>query len=192
MKNRLTLGLLIAIGIVVLAAAAYYGMTMRTKTNYAPVLSGEASTGDWKTYRSREAAFEIKYPSSWFIKEEVSPEEVTVTWGPDNIESRSSAEDLVAGVGLRVTKGGLAEALDEVKISYTGREAELKISDIQFAGLPAKKVASTKYPHFYTMLVSSSGMIYRFSVGADSFLNSKRMDYSSVIDQILATFKFTL
>ena len=59
--------------VVVLAAIGYFGWYFYVKSRVIiPVVPMPISTADWKTYENKDLGFNIKYPSSWFVREDSS------------------------------------------------------------------------------------------------------------------------
>lgn len=178
------------VGLLLIGAAGYVIFT--AKTPPAPVSSAtiaqQASTTDWKTYRSDEYKFEFMYPPAWTVKHWkgdriffVCNEKLATSCGPlpeGVIASFTiTVMDNKEGLGLEQYVGSPVNDAKVVEITTLGGEKAL-------ITVPRKLTAGT-YPGEY-LWVAKNELVFKLLAGFES-----KEDIYGKFCEILSTFKFT-
>lgn len=141
-------------------------------------------TATWQTYHNNEAKFEIKYPSNWFLKKDISDQLVMILIASDDREYRVPGET-IAVIDLSVVRS------ERVGVSYFSGSNDDVASTNKFI---IDGITGTKNTHksgdYYSLIVVNKELTYDFYVQPKRFVQGKTTDYSSTVTQILSTFKF--
>lgn len=180
-------------------AYMYHGLkTFNSQKECLNGLSMASGKGSWTTYKSEKWGFQVDYPSNWTIKD------YEKSWGGANWHSPiSRPEDVFIEIGIfpSATFGNL---VDDCPTTSTTDEV---IGKVQFNGLEFCKVLNKggtdsnppKGTQVITYSIVNSVSGYKITLNIlggnqtmDSYLPESEFTYeSSVINQMLSTFKFT-
>jgi len=146
--------------------------------------------GDWKTYTNEEYGYEIKYPATFKVNENV-------------LENVSIGSEAVPYIGINIYQGKTnmdfesvvqeileneyGTSLDMSKIKFTQKE----IQGIMSIEASFKQVIGGYDGTVTWDYIPKNQKVYRIALLSDASINGETVPYETLHDQILSTFKFT-
>ena len=185
MNKKGYINIILAVLIVVLVGTVGYLTFVKKPEPIIPTPKDETSS--WKTYKSEDFNYELRYPSTWFLKDIiVDPQDETkLTDSIIMIDSKSITRGREANHlpsrGLQVI---VHRSFNENASRCPSGNQLLGIDSIKISGVQYQRCKTEFGVVFYNIPIIHDSILYVFSYPVES-------EDTDIINRILSTFKFT-
>lgn len=189
----------VIIGILILAGAAYYFNSQKALPSHStniptsPSASPNDETINWKTYANPKYGYSFKYPSDWIITDKTK-----IYNRSDIFDAQTFNDDGKAELADNETDVLLSHVdIEKIKNTTTSSDAGMGAkSEVSITNINGKEIVKVIRNYFWyqadgTTLDKGTQYFIYIPVGENHLWLRSNIKNKQILDQILATFKFT-